>query len=161
MKTRKRPGCSSRIGYRQPCWQAEMTEPARKIGEQHLFVLKEMDGSRHLEKKTVRAVSLTPGRNSWRITRSPQGQTLQRGTVRCKIGRVHLQHTGLGPCVGHLIANPEIKSLRSRVQGSNAPSSGSIDGKDKWPLRINRLKRSEITCLRCAETQDWPSRQPN
>ena len=138
-----------------------MTEPARKIGEQHLFVLKEMDGSRRLEKNRPRLVSLTPGRNSWRITRSPQGQTLQRGTVRCKIGRVHLQHIGLGSCVGHLIANPEIKSLRSRVQGSNAPSSGSIDGKDKGPLRINRLKRSEITCLRCAETQDWPSRQPN
>ena len=34
MKARKGPGCPRRIGNGEPCWQAEVIEPTRKIGEQ-------------------------------------------------------------------------------------------------------------------------------
>ena len=122
---------------------------------------KQVGGARDIEKKTVRAVVFIPGRDGGRVARCPQRQAAQGGMVGRGIGRMHLQHAGLGPRVGHPIATHKPEGFGRCVQGSNARSTGGIDGEDKRPLRIDRLVRREAAPLGRAEAQDRPSRQPN
>ena len=67
---------------------------------------------------------------------------------------MHLQlSSDLGPRVGHLVADRKTKCFGRRVQGSNARPAGGIDGEDEGSLRINRLARRGVACLRCDEAQ--------
>ncbi len=71
MKARQRPGRASGVGDRETRRQAETVEPADEIGEQRLFSAEEMRGAGNIEKESVGAILLAPGRDRGRIARRP------------------------------------------------------------------------------------------